>query len=1176
MKKNLRYGLIAVLILALLVVTGLMASAAGEVQLLDETEAPKGAYDTLEAAAAAAEDGDIINITADLTGVTAVEFATPDEGVTEPIITIKGNGHTVTFAAGGGLVVGECATLYVENVTLTTADFHATAILIDEDGYELGLNNVIISGFGIGIDVNSVADVTIEGENTSIITENYCIKLRNTSVGGSLTIEDGYFEPRHYKRDGEGAIILDGESNPTLDDTVPAEANILCNGADVVINGGEFVAPTNYGGKQTGLFYWNDGAVGSHLTITDGYFHRRSSWGTILFMLRGDGTTLPNFGDDAWVTISGGTFECLNNNNPMFGGITNPVKGDTEGETYADIVISGGTFKADASGNEAMFDLYGVQRLTITGGTFTCYRMQMLFRPVTERKEEGKTETIIEHNILGGTFVANSLLQLRSETGITEKVAFNFGAPGTEGPTVTLCWNRMNNQDSRGAIFLQNYSGKYCSVNFYSGTFTMLDQAPLDKNGEATSGYTNKNFIHGAGATVNIYGGTFNYQMDGLFMRDGDGDQFSVLNVLKNDGETGPVFNLGNKSIFFEQGGGCDHNDYELAAGHLIADEEHGDKVLHKIYAGTFNGGERYATFSGPGWIITIGDPETGEGPTFQNITYFGGFFHFSNNCSVPVSDSKGNSKTPGTLNVYAGTFDMTGEVKALFNCHGGKLNVYGGNFTVATGTIFNFQDQDRMCQLTIEGGTFTLTGTGSIINMAANNNVGNIYKGYMNLVGGTFRATGDATGALFSLTGNNMQDDPINNVGDGSFTLGDDVVVEKVATARYFNLGPNRRFDVEVGERVFPQDPTKTLGGYRATAVSGGYKVVLTDENKVFAGGQMNLTNEYQLKIYWKVTEAEAAAYTKTTMTGISVGFAGANDITEKTVLDVYPDSTPVEAGYKLIEVTLPKATIQQIGAYFTLDLYVSDSLLASIEYSAVEYLRTLSYKMDVVKAEKQAALLAANPEADANALAAEVVNEVNTQKLVANLAYLGGMARQYATQDERNLDENKAAGREIGYYTPYNVQWYHDKSGFNTYRIGYSALAEAKAAQWTYTANVNANLTGVGARFDTALQLYVKFTAADLTGITVTYTVGGGEPQEARIVDMGDGNYVAYTQFTDVLSMGSDVVFTLAGDTNTQTCTYSYAAFITSYVGSDNSDLKELAKAVKQFMDAVALYTA
>ena len=101
MKKNLRYGLIAVLILALLVVTGIVASAAGEVTLLDDTEAQVGAYDTLAAAAAAANtDGYIINITADLAGQEAATVTCADG-----VITIRGNGHTVTFAAGAGLTV---------------------------------------------------------------------------------------------------------------------------------------------------------------------------------------------------------------------------------------------------------------------------------------------------------------------------------------------------------------------------------------------------------------------------------------------------------------------------------------------------------------------------------------------------------------------------------------------------------------------------------------------------------------------------------------------------------------------------------------------------------------------------------------------------------------------------------------------------------------------------------------------------------------------------------------------------------------------------------------------------------------------------------------------------------------------------------------------------------------
>ena len=142
--------------------------------------------------------------------------------------------------------------------------------------------------------------------------------------------------------------------------------------------------------------------------------------------------------------------------------------------------------------------------------------------------------------------------------------------------------------------------------------------------------------------------------------------------------------------------------------------------------------------------------------------------------------------------------------------------------------------------------------------------------------------------------------------------------------------------------------------------------------------------------------------------------------------------------------------------------------------------------------------------------------------------------------------------------------------------------ALDVAKVATWTYTANTNANLTGVGARFDTTLQLYVKFTAADLTGITVTYKIGEGEAQACNIVNVGGDNYIAYTQFTNLDNLAADVTFTLSGDTNTQTCTYSFGAFIYSYQAiadgenGENKAVKALAKALKQFTDAVAQYVA
>lgn len=1164
MKKNLRYGLIAVLILALLVVTGLVASAAGEVKVLDDTETQVGAFDTLADAAAAADtDGYIISITADLADQAAAELNC-DGGT----ITIRGNDHTVAFAADAGITVGAGTTLVMENVTLTTTDVHATGLTMATDSYDLTLDGVTFTGFGTGVAVDTMSymdftDVTIDAVSVGI-------NLMPTSVGGELTLTDCTIRIT----DEVGAVD---------------EACVLCNGADIIVESGYYRSPRNTSAGQQAAFLWNDGGSGSHLTINGGEFRRWNN-ACVLFMCKGDGSTLPNFGGDAWITINDGYFRAVSNN-PMFRCNALPIKGDDDAETCVDLVINGGEFIGSTTGlgNEAMFQLYGPFRLTINDGNFEVRHCMMLVFAANTRKEAGHENDPVVSNIYGGTFACSSLLQCPSSASYVSVV--NFGAPGEPGPQFTVRNHRMNNQTSRGNFFFQNGSAAHCVINFYSGTFDILDEKGLDQNGEPTDDCTTKHFIHGAGAGINFYGGTFNYDAAGHFLRLADCDQYSVVNFLKNPGENGVTINMGPKAqrFFVVSSAGSDHNDYNLDVGHMQGEDparyaEHGAKVIITMAYGTFNNGRGWIDVTGSGFELNIGAPDT-DGPTFtvdEPNDYGYGFIHFSNACSTLYNTNRTNvlghsgesiprnTLTVGTINIYSGTFDIQGDVEALFNNHGGKLHIEGGDFTVKTASMFQFRDQDKIGELEIEGGTFTLTGSGQIINYTANYSVGNNYKGAITLTGGTFAATGTATGALFSLTSPNKLDN-VANEGTATFTLGTDVVINKVATARYFDIGANMRGDIVLNDRVFPQDPTAGLGGYRATPAVGGYQAVLTPANKVFYGSTMSLTDQYQLTTYWKVTEAEAAAFTKVVMTGIS-HFSETVEITEATVRTTYPNGADVEAGYKVLEVALPKLALQQIGAYFDLALYVDSNLLASLTYSAYEYLQGLSLQLDAEKAAIQAPLIEA--EATAEQLAAAVAEQTKVQKLAATLVQFSSAAQKYAAKDVET-----EFSRLLSNYTPYHRQITNDKGFVTVYKIGFEALETPKAAAWIYTANANANLTGVGARFDSTLQLYVKFTAADLTGITVTYTPAGGEAQECLIVNVGGNDYVAYTQFTNLDNLTKDVTFTLSGDTNTQTCTYSFSAFVYSYqsiTGEGTDQVKELAQTLKQFMDAVAQYVA
>ena len=122
------------------------------------------------------------------------------------------------------------------------------------------------------------------------------------------------------------------------------------------------------------------------------------------------------------------------------------------------------------------------------------------------------------------------------------------------------------------------------------------------------------------------------------------------------------------------------------------------------------------------------------------------------------------------------------------------------------------------------------------------------------------------------------------------------------------------------------------------------------------------------------------------------------------------------------MLEIVLPKLTLQYIGAYYNLALYTDGNLTASIDYSALVYLQGLSYKLDDEKAAIQADVLDANPEATAEQLAAAVADQVKIQKLAATLVEFGAQARNYAVKDiQAQINAKEIYDNRPGAYSPY-----------------------------------------------------------------------------------------------------------------------------------------------------------
>ena len=260
MKKNLRYGLIAVLVLVLLVVTAVMASAADEFELYDGGDNLLGRYNTLTAAFGAAASGDTIKLAGDVSGLSEFTFSS-ESAMT---LTLDGQSNTLTFGENNGFVVGANMTLIVQNLTIDrSADpvfgtLHS-AFTVNTAGTDLTLSAVTITTkWCVGVSMGAKANVTVN-DYTSIRAFRFCFNLTNASLGGLVTVN------------GEHTLV-----EPTKDPASDSTCTFYANGADVVINNGTFYGvkynTTNGGSFAGGLFATWGCTKASAITINNGTF----------------------------------------------------------------------------------------------------------------------------------------------------------------------------------------------------------------------------------------------------------------------------------------------------------------------------------------------------------------------------------------------------------------------------------------------------------------------------------------------------------------------------------------------------------------------------------------------------------------------------------------------------------------------------------------------------------------------------------------------------------------------------------------------------------------------------------------------------------------------------------------------------------------------------------------
>ncbi|MBE6702440.1 MAG: hypothetical protein E7585_03395 [Ruminococcaceae bacterium] len=321
--------------------------------------------------------------------------------------------------------------------------------------------------------------------------------------------------------------------------------------------------------------------------------------------------------------------------------------------------------------------------------------------------------------ILGGTFTSD-----RASITIGDGANVYFGIEGTQqGPTLI--------QKNAQAIWAGGGSGM--KMTFYYATFrdtgTTGNNIYIDagaKNFELTiyDGYfyvNNKgnnqvlSAAKDATGTVNIYGGTF----------------------LR--GNTGPGTNAYGKVLIFEHNG-----EVNLYGGHfrtLVA-----DNTIMTIRQNTVT--------------VTVGDEETGEGPTFQTngghaiqidsnyntnatVNIYGGVFKGSNSKStILMGQNNSDGTVTATLNIYNGDFTA---VKTILTVGDDDIaNIYNGIFNSTNGG--NMFVTNTNSKLYIHDGVYTKT-SGNVYT-PGNNSVLWVYGGSFNSTGGfsVYKGTNDHT----------------------------------------------------------------------------------------------------------------------------------------------------------------------------------------------------------------------------------------------------------------------------------------------------------------------------------------------------------------------------------------------------------------------------------------------
>lgn len=687
MKKQLRVVLFAVLVLLLVTVTAIAASAA------TPFSTGGNSYSTLEQAVAAVSANGIITVTEN---VSLSANATLSRATTYTLKGSKGT-ETITFT-GGGLVIG-AGNVTIENLTITANA--ANAITVQNSATELTVSTgaVIVSN---GTTDTTGLSVAVAGGATLLIEDGTLTGAvgaagTTTAAGADITIEGGTLNSNTKTPAGHVLRITQADFNLT-------------------VTGGTFNF-TSTSDSLSSLLYSDHSSV--NVTISGGTFNANGTNPAPLLYFK-HGT----------YTISGGKFRNYLSSTSTDNSTVLLLDASTT--TTSDCTISGGNFYSAGGAYTYAVKVFDCTSFTISGGFFTFVDTLASADDINTEKATAyknshgnnsgygvTVKTSAPVRITGGTFMCGSgysafnIGECAPNVVISGGTFYGFRAVKTNatGGTLNIVGGSFYSNPGQANCKLLDVQSAKAVVNVYGGTF--------DANHNAASNVSTGGVIYFEKAgTVNVYGGTFNCSSDSvvssLVRLDTAGsitfDSTTVTidgTVYQTSGANLSVSTLTALVRVAAKGATVQINKGTFAAAgeaSVIVTDANGTVTIN---GGTFTTTEEAAAIKiVSGGTVTVNDgtfTAAGEATVVNTVK-----------CSAATLNGGAVTVNSGTVTVNGGTY-TAGNTATVMYLVGGNVVINGGTFTGTGACLFDMVQEKGFATFEVKGGTFTLAASNVI-----------------------------------------------------------------------------------------------------------------------------------------------------------------------------------------------------------------------------------------------------------------------------------------------------------------------------------------------------------------------------------------------------------------------------------------------------------------------------